>query len=126
MQINYKSKVFQFLGRNSVCKCDGLSVQKLNRAETGEEYAYIAPLTSRGQEGRCWIEVPQSSYNDLVTAIQGNALEKVIARIHELQPSLIPALMKLDTTSDEIIERFLKGTYEKENGKETGQKSKEA
>lgn len=53
-----------FLGRNGEFKCSGVQVLTV-----GSD-VQIAPITSRGDTGRCCIEVPKESLPALITELQ--------------------------------------------------------
>jgi hypothetical protein len=52
MLVNFKKQVTSFLGRNGSFMCKGVTVWP------GSTGIWIEPITSKGQIGRCWIEIP--------------------------------------------------------------------
>ncbi len=63
----YHSK---FLGRNGSFKCSGLSLGQFESPFEGERpFIEIRPITSKGQPGKCFIEVPISHMRELINAL---------------------------------------------------------
>jgi hypothetical protein len=53
-----------FLGRNGYFHCSGVDLT------TDESKLYVAPLTGRGDVGRCTIEVPLEKLDELIASLQ--------------------------------------------------------
>lgn len=56
-----------FLGRNGVFKCTGFT---LSSFASENKSLSIWPITSRGTEGRCWIEIPAEDIPQLIEELQ--------------------------------------------------------
>lgn len=61
-QVKFNRNV-NFIGRNGAFKCIGLEIANI------QGVIVIEPITSKGQVGRCQIEIPQESVNEVVNAI---------------------------------------------------------
>ncbi len=61
-QVTFSRKV-KFIGRNGCFQCTGVEISNIQGVVT------IEPITSKGEVGRCQIEIPQESVNDFVNAI---------------------------------------------------------
>jgi len=64
-------RILHFEGRNGYFKCGGITViaSDLDPAKY-HNYVTLMPLTSRGAPGRCSIDVPMESVDDLIAALQ--------------------------------------------------------
>ena len=69
-----------FTGRNGYGKCNGIDLLPLDHNKS----LMIAPLTSRGDVGRCDIEVPMEN------------LPELIAKLQEIYQATLPAMMGFD------------------------------
>ena len=58
------TKATKFLGRNGQFKCKGFTMFKYRDA------VRIHPITSRGRDGRCFIEVDGSDLGDFIRALK--------------------------------------------------------
>lgn len=58
-----------FLGRNGYFKCQGVGVE-LMAPFKGQKIVDIVPITSRGEPGRCAIEVPIEDVPTLIKELQ--------------------------------------------------------
>lgn len=54
----------EFLGRNGYFMCSGVDLT------TDEDKLFIAPLTGRGDVGRCTIEVPLNKLDELIASLE--------------------------------------------------------
>jgi len=62
-QITFK-QITNFTGRNGYMKCSGIDILPC------QKYIMIAPLTSKGNIGRCDITVPYESIPDLIEQLK--------------------------------------------------------
>lgn len=61
-----------FLGRNGEFIAKGIEISAIPAA--GYPFIRIYPITSKGNVGRCFIEIPKESIPDLIKFLQDKAL----------------------------------------------------
>lgn len=61
------SRQTNFLGRNGYMNCSGLDLCK---GGLRDDLALLSPLTSRGQVGRCELEIPLEDLPALIAGLQ--------------------------------------------------------
>jgi hypothetical protein len=59
----------EFLGRNGLFKCNGFEISVYVKPNY-QKVIMIEPLTSRGQIGRCAIEIPHSDLQTFINQLQ--------------------------------------------------------
>jgi hypothetical protein len=58
-------RTVQFLGRNGGFKCTGVSA-----LATSDDTLMIEPITSKGDVGRCFIEIPIENVSAFINALE--------------------------------------------------------
>jgi len=94
------------LGRNGSFKCTGFSFWKRDKTTT------IIPITSKGMEGRCEIEVPNEDLARFCGHLQQDVVSLVLARLTQ---ETLPILLGLNPVIDDCIAKILakdKSQYE--------------
>lgn len=64
-QITFK-RITNFTGRNGYMKQSGIDILPLSYSQS----ILIAPITSKGKVGRCDMEIPKESIDDLIKMLQ--------------------------------------------------------
>lgn len=74
MEINFK-EMTQFLGRNGYFKSKGIRVRrsKSDNPNYARETIRIYPITSKEEEGRCFVEVPIENLIPFIKGLQAIA-----------------------------------------------------
>ena len=66
-QINWKNKrLTKFTGRNGYYNCSGMNFFPMSNGDC----IMIAPVTSKGSTGRCDIEIPIESIDEVINALK--------------------------------------------------------
>ena len=63
-EIKFKTESY-FLGRNGMCKCNGLNI-----SQTFSVGIIIEPITSKNQIGRSAISIPKDSIQELIDTLK--------------------------------------------------------
>jgi hypothetical protein len=66
MKIKFNEQT-EFLGRNGTFRCAGIEVQECSASA---RTILLCPITSKGIEGRCWIEMPKDDIPALIDALK--------------------------------------------------------
>ena len=96
-------KILKFLGRNGVGFCAGLNFREFNFGQI--PYIHINPITSQGNQGRCWIQIPKDQASEVCDAIQADTLDTIFDR---LNPNLYPVLLNISPSLDRKIQERMK------------------
>jgi hypothetical protein len=89
-----------YIGRNGDGLCNGVSVYDYEFKKCKD----ITPITSKGYNGRCSIDIPYQAIPDVVLKLMPG-LKFVI----EAARNQLPALIGLDPILDVLIEKEMKG-----------------
>ena len=76
-RINFNT-LTQFLGRNGTGKCSGITVN-VNPSlsyDPNNKTIEIAPITSKGLTGKCYIKIPRANVQELIDTLYLFVLEQ--------------------------------------------------
>jgi len=59
-----------FLGRNGVYKQSGINVSMVIGNPIHPKRVMLSPITSKGEVGRAWLEIPKEKIPELIKALQ--------------------------------------------------------
>lgn len=90
-----------FLGRNGICYCDGISVLPYSFKACKS----IVPMTSKGNLGQCSIDIPVDSVPDVVLAMMPG-LEEFLKAAEKYLPAFVGSK---DPAMRALIEKRMKG-----------------
>ena len=88
-------KLTHFLGRSGMSKCSGFIFIKTHSKNSGYT-RMIYPITSKGLQGRAWLEIPEEDVGKFCACLQGDLLGLVLDNIPDLLPTLLGLHPELD------------------------------